>query len=258
MKKLSILLVPALIALSTLPCLAADSPFAGKWKLDPAKSTFTGGTFTYSTTPSGLMHYSDGAAEWDFGIDGKPYPTFPNRTTTWTKINDHTWENVIKIGDKVSGKGHRELSTDGKTLTARYTLFRPDGGSEQTDETYTRVGGGPGLAGTWKNTKTQVPSDSISIAMPSAGHIVYTDINFQTIIDGPTDGSPIPIKGPQVPEGFVAMYKASAPDKLEYTIKVNDKAINMGVMTVSGNTLTDTSWTPGKENEKTIAVYNRQ
>jgi hypothetical protein len=58
MKKL--LLVCALTIFAVLPALAADSPWIGNWKLDPAKSHFIGDTFTYSKAANGMMHFSDG------------------------------------------------------------------------------------------------------------------------------------------------------------------------------------------------------
>jgi hypothetical protein len=48
MKKLLLACVLALV--STMPTLAADNPWIGTWKLDPAKSHFTGDTFTYYPT----------------------------------------------------------------------------------------------------------------------------------------------------------------------------------------------------------------
>jgi hypothetical protein len=59
MRKL--LLTAAVLALSALSVRAADSPWAGNWKLDPAKSKFTGETFTWSKTANGMYHYSDGS-----------------------------------------------------------------------------------------------------------------------------------------------------------------------------------------------------
>ena len=248
----------ALFALTALTALAAESPFDGTWKLDTQKSHLTGDTFTYSTTASGMMHFSDGAVEWDFATDGKPYPTLPNSDVVWTKVDDHTWDTEYKTGDKVVGKSHRTLSADGKTLTVSYVQYRPDGQADNGTTTYSRVSGGPGLIGTWKDIKAKVPDDTISIAMPSPGKLVFKDVGYQSVIEGPIDGSPLPIKGPTVPPGFTAAYKASGADRLDYTVKLNDKTVSTGFMTVSGSTLTDTSWTPGKENEKTISVFNRQ
>src|SRR6266849_2202506 len=65
---------------------AVDSPWVGTWKLDMAKSNFTGDTVTYSKTPAGLYHISDGSTvSYDFAVDGKEYPTSSGNKTTWTE-----------------------------------------------------------------------------------------------------------------------------------------------------------------------------
>ncbi len=248
----------ALFAITALPASAADSPFAGTWKLNVPKSHFTGDTFTYTRNPSGVMHYSDGGVEYDFGTDGKPYPTLGDHTTTWTRADEHTWDSISKAGTTVIRKAHRVLSADGNTLIVTFIDLRPDGGTDESSNTYTRVSGGPGLAGTWKDVRAKVPSETISISVPSPGQIVYEDPGYKLKVAGPTDGTPITVTGPTVPEGFVIMYKAAAPNKLEYTIKFKDKATNQGVMTVNGKTLTDVEWIPGKEDEKSTSIYDRQ
>jgi len=47
MKRILLLYFLALLSATTL-AIAADNPWIGTWKLDPAKSHFTGDTFTYS------------------------------------------------------------------------------------------------------------------------------------------------------------------------------------------------------------------
>jgi len=82
--KITLILCSAL-ALQAGTALAADSPWSGTWKLDPSQSHFTGDTFTLAKGPGDLLHYSDGStASYDFGVDGKEYKTWSNRTTTWT------------------------------------------------------------------------------------------------------------------------------------------------------------------------------
>src|SRR5271168_948167 len=100
MKKL--LLVCALTVFGALPALAADNPWVGTWKLDPAKSHFTGDTFTYSKATNGRIHFSDGSTEtYDFGLDGKEYPTPLGRTTIWTAAGDNAWDSVTKFNGAV-------------------------------------------------------------------------------------------------------------------------------------------------------------
>ena len=258
MKKLGLLLATlALTTLTGLPALS-QSPFDGTWKLDVTKSQLTGDTFTYSRTPAGMMHYSDGAFDWDFGIDGKRYPTVSNMTTTWMKVDVNKWNSEGRMGDKVVDTIQRVLSNGDKTMTVTYTAYRPDGKSDTSTTIYNKVGSGKGLEGTWKNVKAkEVPEDTLTLSL-NGGKLLLKDLNFQSTVEGQVDGSELQVKGPSVPAGLTIAYKATSDSRLDYTVKMNDKVISVGYMTVSGSTLTDTSWTPGKENEKEASVYNRQ
>src|SRR5271170_5098280 len=137
MRRIAFTLV--LLAASAGIALAADSPFAGTWKLNVEKSKFTGDTFTYAATATGF-HYSNGATlEYDFAVDGKDYPTIPDRTVSWTKAGDNAWDTVAKDGKgTVLSKAHRVLSADGKKLTITYTSYRPGGGTEEGSDVYAK------------------------------------------------------------------------------------------------------------------------
>jgi hypothetical protein len=54
--------------------------------------------------------------------------------------------------------------------------------------------------------------------------------------------------------------KAEGPSKVVTTISLNGKGLGKDVMTLSadGKTITDVSWTPGKESEKQTSVYEKQ
>src|SRR5271170_5840362 len=169
MKKL--LLVCALAFVAVLPAIAADNPWVGTWKLDIAKSTFTGDTFTYSKTANGMMHYSDGSTiNFDFGIDGKEYKTVFDRTTTWTPVGDNAWDTVGKANGTILAKSHRQLSPDGKTLTITTTRTRPDGSPNNEEDVYTRVTGTTGLVGKWRSTKVNISAaDVYIVSAPAPG-----------------------------------------------------------------------------------------
>jgi len=236
----------------------AGSPFQGTWKLDTGKSHFTGDTFTYSTTPSGLMHYSNGStSEFDFKLDGKPYPNMGGYTVTWTAAGENAWDSEWRLGDKVTGKSHRTLSADGKTLTLESTGFRADGTEAQETDVYTRVSGGPGLPGTWRNIKVQTSSTTYIIWIPAPGQIRIENPADRETVAGPTDGTALPYVGPETPQGYTISFMVAGPSHLKYVNKYNDKVVNLGTMKVSrdGKTLTQVFWVPGKEKERATAVY---
>ena len=132
---------------------AAENPWVGTWKLDPAQSHLAGDTFTYSKGPGSLLHFSDGVVDYDFATDGKDYTSAYDRTTTWTQTGPNSWDSVTTRNGKVLGKAQRTLSADGKTLTIHHTGTRPDGAPFDDQDVYTRITAGAGLLGTWKSVK---------------------------------------------------------------------------------------------------------
>lgn len=251
-----------MFALASLGLAAAtDSPFAGTWKLNVEKSKFTGNTFTYAATATGF-HFSDGGPmQFDFAIDGKDYPVIDDRTESWAKTGEDSWDRVIK-DDKgtVLSKTKISLSADSKTLNETYTEYRPDGSTSEGSDVYARVSGGPGLAGTWKDVKAKASSDSFSISVPASGQYKIDFPSYKASVAGSTDGTPAAATGPILPDGYMASYKAVGADKWEYSYALKGKVLTKGVMVVSdgGKKLTDTSWRVGKESEKSVAVYEKQ
>jgi hypothetical protein len=260
MKKL--LLVCALALFAALPAIAADNPWIGTWKLDPAKSHFTGDTFTYSKAAKGMMHYSDGSiVNYDFAIDGKDYKTIYDRTTAWTAAGNDAWDSIAKANGKILAKTHRQLSADGKTLTITDTGTKPDGTTFNDVTVYTRVTGTTGLVGKWRSTKVTVSApDAFVVSSPSPG-IMHWDIpSYKETVEGKFDGSDLPITGPDVPPGLTLAVKPSSPAKHSYTVKVNGKPDSYGIQTLAadGKSFTDVSWSPGKMSEKSTAVFVKQ
>jgi hypothetical protein len=260
MKKL--LLVCALTVFAALPALAADNPWVGTWTLDLNKSQFTGDTFTYSKAANGMMHFSDGSiVNFDFAVDGKEYKTVYDRTTTWTSGGDNAWDTVMKANGKVLGNSHRQLSSDGKTLTITGTGTRPDGTAFKDVTIYTRVTGTTGLTGKWRSTKVTISApDSFVISTPSPG-IMHWDIPaYKETVQGKFDGTDLPITGPDVPAGLTLAVKRISPTKLSYIVKGNGKPDSYGVQTLAadGKSFTDISWSAGKPTEKGTGVYVKQ
>ena len=63
-----------------------------------------------------------------------------------------------------------------------------------------------------------------------------------------------------MPAGLTICFTADGDRKLVYQVKSSGTVIGQGeqVLAPGGKSYTDTSWTPGKENEKQIYVYNKQ
>ena len=257
----ALMLSCSLAALACGSALAADSPWVGTWKLDPAKSHFTGDTFTYSKAANGMMHYADGSAsDYDFAVDGKPYKSL-NRTIVWSHPAPDTWDSQFTVNGKVVGTTRRVLSADGKTLTLSMKGARPDGSPYDDEAVYERVGAGEGLTGTWRSVKASSGGAPLTFVITSAATGLHYDVpDMKATVDGATDGSDRPINGPTVPPGTTIAFKAVSPMEMKYVVKVNGKPDTVGVQTIAagGHSFSDVSWTPGKESEKQTAVYVKQ
>lgn len=248
-----------LLAVSGGSALAAPSPFAGTWKLDPAKSKFTGETITYSKTATGL-HFSNGATvAYDITLDGKDHPTMFDRTAAWSSAGKNGWDAVNKAHGVVMSKAHSALSADGNTMTVAYTVNRADGSVVRESDVYKRVAGGPGLAGTWKDVGGKTASFDMTIAIPGPGKFTIAYPASKSTVAGRTDGSPSPFTGPTAPPGAVSHVRAVGPSRWNIDGTLKGKTYFAGDMTVStdGKTLTRTTWVPGKRAETTVEVFDR-
>jgi hypothetical protein len=256
-------IICSLLALPAGAAHAADSPWNGTWKLDSARSQLTGQTFSYSERPNGMLHYEDGSTvSYDFGLDGKEYKTWTNRTSAWTAAGANAWDRVVRIDGKVTSKGHIALSADSKTLTETYTGTRPDGQEFHQEDVYNRVSGADGLAGTWRAARVTGPTgpQTFIISTPAAGVVHYEIPDMKISVEGRVDGTDNALTGPTVPPGMTISFKRLSPVKIKYTMKVNGKTDNMGVQTIAtdGGSFSDINWNAQRENEKTTAVYVKQ
>ena len=258
----ALLLVSSLLAVPTGAAFAADSPWNGTWTLDPGKSHLTGETFTYSKGPGDLLHYSDGSTvDFDFGIDGKEYKAWANRTVTWTAAGNNAWDSVNKIEGKAFTKVHRELSADGKTLTITTAGTRPDGSSYRDVSVFERATGADGLIGTWRSVKAASSgAQQFVISSPAPGVLHYDLPDVRQSVEGRADGSDHPVTGPTAPPGMTSGFKLVNPTKLTYVLKIDGKPIGYGVHTLApdGRSFTATTWDPGKESEQRTRVYMKQ
>ena len=256
-------IICSLLSLPAGAAVAADSPWNGTWKLDADKSHLTGQTFTYSKGPGELLHYEDGStASFDFGIDGKEYKTWADRSMSFTPAGQNGWDTVTKAGGRVIAKGKFRLSEDGKLLTTTFSGTRPDGSAFHEEDTFTRVSGTEGLIGTWRTAQVKGPSgpQSFVISSPAAGMLHYDIPDMKASTEGRADGTDHPITGPTVPPGMTIGFKLLSPNEIKYTIKINGKPDSYGVQTIAadGGSFTDVNWNPGRESEKTTSVYVKQ
>lgn len=258
MKRLAL----ALLMFAAAAMAAADDhSFAGTWKQNLEKSHLAGRTTTTTKLPNGMLHVSDGSVEYDFQIDGKDYEVVPGITAAVTQSGENSWNTVSKKDGKVQDVGHFSLSKDGNTMESTDTFYRPDGQTENGSGVSKRVSGGPGLLGTWKDTKVNVGAAWTEvIEMPAADEISERSIEGKTSWHGKCDGSDVASEGALAVKGSTGACKMVDARTIEWTGKLNGKIIGISRMTLSadGRTIESVHWTPGKEGEKTTTVLDRQ
>ena len=246
------------LAMSALPCVAIGQSWDGTWKLNQAKSKMTGSTATI--TQNGNMYTVDtGSFKFNFACDGKDYNFLPDRTISCLGSgNSFTMD--WKLNGKVQSTTKRTISADGKTMTDVETGKRPDGTAYTDHETDTRVGSGSGMAGTWRSTVVKNSAPDIVVMKVNGDVLHIENPGYKSVSDTKLDGTPAAIKGPTAPAGLMVSNKSDGPNKVLGVATLNGKEIGRDVMTLSadGKTMTDVSWTPGKESEKQTYVYERQ
>src|SRR6059036_1436777 len=106
---------------------AADLPYAGKWKMNLAKSDLGEITVTYEQLPSGEMQATAVGQSYKFKLDGKDYPAIFGNTAAWKSLNPTSWQTTWKLNGKVLTTDTLTLSADGKTLTVNTKGTKPNG-----------------------------------------------------------------------------------------------------------------------------------
>jgi hypothetical protein len=256
--------IHGIVCLAALACaaslFAADSPFAGTWKLNQAKSKFTGTITKYEQKPSGAFTYSSGSVQYEFKIDGKEGPGPFGYTVIWKKVNDSTWETVTKLKGNVISTERIELSKDGRNMTVTSTGKKPNGESFKEVAVLQRTAGGPGLAGAWKSAKFNITApDIMEIKASGSNGLEVSWPAWKAGYTAQFDGKDYPATGPTVSAGFTIALKPAGPRTLEVVEKHGGKPISIGTMKVSpdGKTLTMESWPPNMKQETTVAVYEK-
>jgi hypothetical protein len=238
---------------------AADPSYAGKWKMNPAKSNFGESTMTYEAAPGGGMKVTADGQSYTFKMDGKDVATPFGSTQAWKEVNAKTWEVTEKTNGKVSMTGTVKLSDDGKTLSMTGKRIKADGSTSDDTMTMTRVSGGPGLAGKWKMKNLNASSpELLTLTLKGADGVLVDVGNGGSVCDAKTDGKDYPTKGSLMPNGWTcALTKAG--QGLDVTWKKDGKPMYKTNWTASrdGKILTE-SGSPVGVNEKFTVVYDRQ
>jgi hypothetical protein len=142
--------------------VAAQTPpvLAGTWKLNLAKSTYEAGPPPYKRSTCKIEFLADGAdaslkvtydnvgirgglshMEWVGKLDGKDYPiegVDDVLSNAYTRIDERTYEVVVKVDGVKAATAQIVISPDGKTLTSITSSHDAQGKVLKTTAVYDR------------------------------------------------------------------------------------------------------------------------
>jgi hypothetical protein len=239
---------------------AAGLPYAGKWKMNLAKSDFGGATVTYTNLPSGEWESSADGQTYKFKMDGTDYSDGMGETVAWKSTGANTWQTIQKLNGKVLTTDSLQTGADGGSLIVNTKGTKPNGDAIDDTTTFQRVSGGPGLAGKWRINKVKNSSASVlELAASANDGMSFRESDMGLSCDSKLDGKDYPCTGPTLPPGFtVAMTKAGARS-MDMVVKKDGKPFYKVTYTVGadGKSMTEFGGALAT-NEKIKIVWDRQ
>ena len=245
------------VAVLVTGSVAADAPYAGTWKFNPAKSQLAGDTVTFKKLPDGMLQFDNQGFVYKFRPDGKEYPNPMGGTVSWKAAGPDTWDVSNRLKDKVVNTLHVVVEGDKQTVAAK--VMKPDGGTVDSTANYDRVSGGPGLEGVWKSSEIKLPATVLQISSDGAESVALKD-ESGFVVNGKFDGKDYAASGTLAGASYALSFKKVGDRSFEMTGKLDGKPFYQDVFTVSadGKTLTDEGTPLNAKTETVKAVYERQ
>jgi hypothetical protein len=253
----SILATVLLVAAGT--ALAADSPWAGKWKLDPSQSKITGDTIQFTSNGDDITYTAQGHTT-RYKLGGGPTKSWEGDETSWKKIDDNTYESHTTVNGVDIDTETWTISPDGKNMKIEAKGKRPDGSSLDNVAEYQRVNGTHGLSGSWRNTKRSLGEEqTYDISDKGPDELSWNIPAIKGVLDVKLDGKDYAPVGPTVPKGLTIALAKTGPRTLKFTEKMNGTPVVHSTMTVSedGQKITEVG-SDAKTNEPFTEVWIKQ
>jgi hypothetical protein len=239
---------------------AASDPFLGTWKLNMSKSTFSG--YRYKIEDLGQNRYklTFGAEPDTLTADGTDQPVHYGNTMAFTLEGPNIWKFRTKKDGRVIATFTDTLSADGKTIVSIGTANKPDGTTEDFQETWKRVGNGSGWAGIWETTKVEANApDELVISPYHTDGLTFNTPAYKDVLSIEFDNKDYAETGPNVAPGSMSSGKRSDVNTLELTDKIQGKVMDKATYKISkdGRTLTITTYYTGQVKPQ-IAVLEKK
>lgn len=238
----------------TLPCIAQENPWNGSWKIDRSTLKYDGATSSITTDADGYTVTRGGEASPKVVCDGKPNAPVNGTATTCTKSgNGYELENT-RDGKPIS-KVKIELSPDGKKVTRTADVTPPDDSPYTVTSTSKRISGGPGLAGTWKETAfTESQDNGILTIQIDGDSIDFKETDNDKPVTCKLDGTPTTVSGTRT-----MAVKQDGPRTLKVTYSNNGKVDreNTFILSSDGKAVKETDITPAPMASKMSVTFHK-
>ena len=238
---------------------AANDPFVGEWKLNPARSKLTDQMKVESVGANKYVFDFGGGSE-TIVVDGTDQPGNFGSTLSVTVEGPDTWKVIRKKDGRMLITATWKLSKDGNTLTDDFTGIEPNGSKFNLNYVYQRTAGTSGFAGTWESTSEKVNSVYEVQIQPYEGDgLSFIDPSEEETKNVKFDGKDYPNLGPNVVPGSASSVRRVNERTLEMTDKIDGKVMDAQQIELSSDlkTLTMTVHTVGRS-EPNILVFERQ
>ena len=238
---------------------AANDPFVGEWKLNPARSKLTDQMKVESAGANKYVFDFGGGSE-TIVVDGTDQPGNFGSTLSVTVEGPDTWKVIRKKDGRMLITATWKLSKDGNTLTDDFTGIEPNGSTFNLNYVYKRTAGSSGFAGTWESTSETVNSVFVLQVRPYEGDgLSFINPSEEETKNVKFDGKDYPNLGPNVAPGSASSARRVNERTLEMTDKIDGKVMDAQQIELSSDlkTLTMTVHTVGRS-EPNILVFERQ
>ncbi len=250
----------AIVLLLAQPVFAAVNPWFGTWKLNRAKSTMTGDTYTIAKAGD-AYRIEVGTGTFIVKDNGQDVPTLPNRTISLKKTAENQWLEVRKNNGKETSRSEMKLSPDSKTLTRHTSGTHADGGTYVEDATADRVGTGSGLAATWRTVQSSSSEpETLLYSDAGGGAMRMESTESKSVIVTHFDGQPAPDTGPHATPGQALAIQATSLTSYTWTLFLEGKPFVKGnnKIAADGKSFLEQNWLISKPDEKYTMIYERQ
>jgi hypothetical protein len=225
---------------------AAQSPFAGTWKINQEKSQMTGDILTFRPAAAEAIEVTEGGITYSFRTDGKTYGMPSGDVAIWRQIDANGWTTEYrKIDGKLLSIDTWKLSGDGKQLSLTSSGAKANGDLYTNTTEYVRTAGSSGLIGSWKSTEVKLSApDDLVIEDSGLDKLVLKIAAQKASCVATLDGKEVAVEGPDIPAGLRVALTRTGP----YAFKMVEK--------LSGNVVWTAQYTVGEDRKTMTEVGN--